>query len=142
MKRLTIVYETSREGGTSASPEMPELIVQPGDSASALGARRIRAIANRETGEARALYFGSEAEAVAAFGARVTAIDWGGRVVYDGALPDVAPKWCGDGYCVVTPSARPGATRVPSGVGIPFAPLDANGAGADRDPATAEPATA
>lgn len=142
MKRLTIVYKTDREGGTSASPEMPELVVQPGDSASALGARRIRAIANRETGEARALYFGSEAEAVVAFGARVTAIDWGGRVVYDGALPEVAPTWCGDGYCVVTPSASPGATLVPGGAGIPFAPLDDNGASADRVPATAEPATA
>ena len=142
MHRLTIVYKTDREGGTSASPEMPELVVQPGDGASVLGARRIRAIANRETGEATVLYFGSEAEAVAAFGARVTAIDWGGRVVYDGALPDVAPTWCGDGYCVVTPSDRPSAIRVPVGAGIPFAPLDANGAGADRAPATVEPATA
>ena len=142
MKRLTIVYETSREGGTSASPEMPELIVQPGDGAAVLGARRIRALANRETGEARALYFAGEAEAVAAFGARVTAIDWGGRVVYDGALPAVAPTWCGDGYCVITPSARPSATRSPGGVGIPFAPLDANGARADHAPAEAEPAMA
>lgn len=139
MRRLTIVYQTSREGGTSASPEMPELVIQPGDSASSLGARRIRAIANRETGEARALYFGGEAEAVAAFGARVTAIDWGGRIVYDGALPAVAPTWCGDGYCVVAPSARPSATRVPAGAGIPFAPL---GASADRSPAEAEPTMA
>lgn len=142
MHRLTIVYKTDREGGTSASPEMPELVVLPGDGASVLGARRIRAIANRETGEATVRYFGNEAEAVAAFGARVTAIDWGGRVVYDGALPDVAPTWCGDGYCVVTPSDRPSATRVPGVAGIPFAPLDANGAGADRALAEVEPATA